>query len=64
MFAGAPEALVNHPPHQDWQDSSAAARTAPDDSVQGSLLTADSLEPHAMADTPAEIQGTQEVLVS
>ena len=60
---GAPEALTIHSPNQDWQDPPAAASTvlsAPDNSAQGSLLTADSLEPHAMVDTPAESQGMQE----
>lgn len=61
-FAGAPEALTVHPPNQDWQDLSGASTVppAPDNSAQGSLLTADSLEPHAMIDTPAESQGMQE----
>ena len=62
-FAGTPEALTMHPPNQDWPDSLAAASTvpsAPDNSAQGLLLTADSLEPQAMVDTPAEGQGMQE----
>ena len=62
-FADAPEALTIHPPNQNWQDSSATASavpSAPHNSAQGSLLTADSLEPHAMVDTPAESQGMPE----
>lgn len=64
-FAGTPEATTSHQPSQDWQETSAAAvaSTAPsvlDSAAQGSLMTADSLEPNAMAETPGEIQDTQE----
>lgn len=58
--AGAPEALDIHLPRQDPSAAASTVPSAPDDSAQGSLLTADSLEPHATVDTPAESQGMQE----